>query len=125
MDSTAIIQRHLAEIEETAAQHSANVLKAQDDIIAAQALVDLLKAHGAPEEMSVTVLHLGDTARPLIYPQHAGDDSSTLAAISGAALQITAVTAGYKPEISRLHVQGFDQIELYVKASACQWQVAA
>lgn len=124
-NASAIIQQHLADIEETAARHSANVLKAQDAIIAAHALVDLLKAHGAPEEMDVSVLHLSDKASPIIYPHHKGDDTGTMAAIVSAGLQITDVSAGYKPEISRLSVQGFEPVELFVSASACPWKQAA
>lgn len=125
MDSTAIIQRHLAEIEETAAQHSANVLKAQDAIIAAHALVDLLKAHGAPEDLSVSLCQFHETATPLIYPHRHGGDAATLAAIDRAGLKIVGAEMGYYEATTRLSIEGHETVELYVSSSACPWQQSA
>ena len=124
MDANTLIQAELTRIENEAARQSSQLLGAQDRFVAAHVLVDLLKAHGAEEGLHVSpIYHWGIDASFLIYPQ--GDSAQTVAAIERAGLTIEQVCQGFSDATTRIVLHGYANVEVYVKRSELEWQVAA
>ena len=124
MDANALIQAELTRIEDEAARQSSQLLAAQDSFVAAHVLVDLLKAHGADDDLRVTpIYHAYIGASMLIYPR--GDSTKTVAAIERAGLTIDRIREGYNVNVTHIDLRGYAGVELYVHRSAMEWQVAA
>ena len=125
MDANALIQAELTRIENEAARQTRQLLAAQDSFIAAHVLLDLLKANGADEGLDVTPIYHGDPngAAMVIYPGFHSD--RTVTAIERADLTIDKVSEGFNQDTTRITVLGYPCVEVYVRRSAMEWQVAA
>lgn len=123
MDTNTLIQSELTRIEEQATRETRLFLEAQDSFIAAHVLVELLKKHGADEDLHVTPLYHSHRAEMLLYP---GDHSTeTVAAIQAAGIEIVEVRRGYNDDVSKLLLRGYDNVEVFVRRNAMDWRAAA
>lgn len=125
MDATALIQTELDRIEAKAEAQCAALLKIQDKLIAAHALVDLLKAHGAPTDMDVTICYQSYGADTDIFADIFNRDDTTIAAITAAGLTIDRIERGFNDETTLVHLTDYPDANLYVRASAIDWRQAA
>ena len=123
MDTNALIQAELTRIEEEAARKTAQLLAVQDDYVAAHVLVDLLKAHGAAEDLQVTPIYHQSRPAIVIYPGFCSD--KTVAAIERAGVTIDKVCEGFNADTTLIALHGYANVELYVKRSAMEWRTAA
>ena len=124
MDANALIQAELTRIEDEASRKTSQLLAAQDSFVAAHVLIDLLNEHGADDDLEVSPMYYSclDTSM-LIYPR--GDSARTVAAIKRAGLAIDKVSEGYSNDLTRIILRGYAGVELFVRRSAMEWQVAA
>lgn len=114
------IQAAITAIEESAARQTANLLKIQDDYLLALQLVALLKLHSQPEgtldELEVALVDMYSNTALNIY----GGNTSPGAineALQAAGIAVERITQGYRANIRRWHLAGYEQTVLYMPAA--------
>lgn len=123
MDTNTLIQAEITRIEKEAARQIKMLLAAQDDYVAAHVLLDLLKTHGGNDNLHVTPIYHCAKPAMTIFPDYS--TTGTVAAIERAGLNIDLVCEGFNDATTRIILRGYANVEVYVKRSEMEWQVAA
>lgn len=109
----------LARIEQDAAEKTQQLLDNQDAFFRGHALVDLLKAHGAPDETSLNVVFYGTTERPgfIIYADNIRDNPEAVFHAIQDSRAPYQIGAGYSDDVRRLRVEGYEGVEIALPAA--------
>lgn len=104
------LMAELARIEQEAARNTQQLLDNQDAFLRGHALVDLLKAHGAPDDTELTVGYLSGTESPnfVIYATNPRENPEAVFHAVQDSRAPYQIGAGYSDDVRRIRVEGYE-----------------